>query len=283
MVGWRIEDAERKTGGLRYQVKGDRLKSGKARELAPKRLERLREILRIDHVVSVEELSRELKVSAATVRRDLGQLESLGEVRRVHGGAVGTESRLEEPLFDDKTSIAAREKQRIAQAALKYIKPNDTIFLDGGSTVLELARLVRDRSNLTVVTNSLRAAIELAAQGPRVIMIGGEFRRLSQTLVGALTRLTLNQVHLDRAFMGTIGLTLEEGLTTTDPSEAYTKELVMQHARQVILLADHSKVGKVSFACAGQLRKVQVLITDKQIDRKFASRLRKNGVEVVRV
>jgi DeoR/GlpR family transcriptional regulator of sugar metabolism len=261
---------------------GGKLKSGKPRELAPKRLQRLREILRIDHVVSVEELSRQLGVSSATVRRDLAQLESLGEVRRVHGGAVGTESRLEEPLFDDKTSIAAREKQRIAQAALKFIKPNDTIFLDGGSTVLELARLVRARSNLTVVTNSLRAAIELAAQGPRVILIGGEFRRLSQTLVGPLTRLTLDEVHVDKAFMGTIGLTVEEGLTTTDPSEAYTKELVMAHARQVFLLADHSKVGKVSFACAGQLEKVQVLITDKQIDRKLASQLRKNGVEVVR-
>ncbi len=266
----------------RTRIRGERLKSGKPRELAPKRLERLREILRIDHVVSVEELSRRLEVSAATVRRDLAQLESLGEVRRVHGGGVGTESRLEEPMFDDKTSIAAREKQRIAQAALKFIQPNDTIFLDGGSTVLELARLIRDRSNLTVVTNSLRAAIELAAQGPRVILIGGEFRRLSQTLVGPLTRLTLDEVHVDKAFMGTIGLTLEEGLTTTDPSEAYTKELVMQHARQVFLLADHSKVGKVSFACAGQLGRVQVLITDKQVDRKFSSQLRKDGVEVVR-
>jgi len=266
----------------RTRIRGERLKSGKPRELAPKRLERLREILRIDHVVSVEELCRRLEVSAATVRRDLAQLESLGEVRRVHGGGVGTESRLEEPMFDDKTSIAAREKQRIAQAALKFIQPNDTIFLDGGSTVLELARLIRDRSNLTVVTNSLRAAIELAAQGPRVILIGGEFRRLSQTLVGPLTRLTLDEVHVDKAFMGTIGLTLEEGLTTTDPSEAYTKELVMQHARQVFLLADHSKVGKVSFACAGQLGRVQVLITDKQVDRKFSSQLRKDGVEVVR-
>jgi DeoR/GlpR family transcriptional regulator of sugar metabolism len=258
------------------------MKSRKPRELAPKRIERLRQILRMDHVVSVEELSRQLEVSSATVRRDLAQLESLGEVRRVHGGAVGVESRLEEPLFDDKTSIAAREKQRIAQAALKFIKPNDTIFLDGGSTVLELARLVRERSNLTVVTNSLRAAIELAAQGPRLILIGGDFRRLSQTLVGPLTRLTLDEVHVDKAFMGTIGLSIEEGLTTTDPSEAYTKELVMEHARQVFLLADHSKAGKVSFACAGQLGKVQVLITDKQIDRKFTSQLRKNGVEVVR-
>ncbi len=252
------------------------------KDLAPQRHERLLQIMSKEHVVRVEELARQLRVSSATVRRDLDELEGLGEIRRVHGGAVGIGSRLEEPLFDDKTSLAAKEKQRIARAALKFIQPNDTVYLDGGSTVLELARLLKDRSNITVVTNSIRAAIELAARGPRLILIGGELRRLSQTLVGALTRLTLESLHLDRAFMGTIGLTLEEGLTTTDPSEAYTKELVMKHAQEVYLLADHSKVGKVSFTQAGQLERVRALIMDDGIDRKFAQRLRKLGVEVVR-
>ena len=158
------------------------------------------------------------------MRRDLDQLERSGAIRRVHGGAVSVESRLEEPVFDDKTSLAAREKRRIAEAALTFVEPGDTIYLDGGSTVLELARLLRERTNLTVVTNSLHAALELAGRGPRLIVIGGELRRLSQTMVGPLTRLVLHELHLDKAFMGTIGFTLNEGLTTTDPSEAYTKE-----------------------------------------------------------
>jgi DeoR family fructose operon transcriptional repressor len=258
------------------------MRRNRQKELAPARLDRLRRMLREDHVVRVGELSQQLQVSLATIRRDLDELESLGEIRRVHGGAVGVESRLEEPLFDDKTSIAAKEKHRIARAALKYIKPNQTIFLDGGSTVLELARLLRDRSNLTILTNSLRAAIELAASGPRLILIGGELRRLSQTLVGPLTRLTLQELQVDKAFMGTMGLSLQEGLTTTDPGEAYTKELVMEHAREVILLADHTKVGKISFSRAGQLDRVQVLITDRHVNRKFARELRKRGVVVVR-
>lgn len=252
------------------------------KDLAPRRHERLCQIVREEYVVRVEDLARQLRVSSATVRRDLEQLESLGEVRRVHGGAVGIESRLDEPLFDVKTSIAAREKQRIARAALTFIQPNDTIFLDGGSTVLELARLIKDRMNITVATNSIRAALELAARGPRLILIGGEFRRLSQTLVGTLTRFTLDGLHLDKAFMGTIGITLEEGLTTTDPNEAYTKELVMRHAREVYLLADHSKIGKVSFSQAGLLERVGVVITDNPVDRKFAQRLRKRGVNLVR-
>jgi len=253
------------------------------KDLAPKRWERLRRILSQDPVVRVNDLAKQLRVSPATIRRDLDELESLGEIRRVHGGGVSTGSRLEEPLFDDKTSIAAREKRRIAEAALRYVKPNDTVFLDGGSTVLELARLLRDRSNLTVVTNSLRAAVELSGRGPRLIVIGGELRRLSQTTVGPLTRFTIRELHVDEAFMGTMGLSLEEGLTTTDPSEAYTKDLVMEHAREVVLLADSSKVGKISFSRSGQLAKVRILVTDTRMDRRFSRELRKRGVKVVRV
>ena len=251
------------------------------RDLAPKRLDHLRQLIRQHQIMRLDELCRHLKVSAATVRRDLDELESLGEIRRVHGGAVSVESRLEEPLFDDKTSIAAKEKHRIARAALKYIEPNDTIYLDGGSTVLELARLLKDRTNFTVLTNSLRAATELAARGPRLLMIGGEFRRLSQTLVGPLTRHVLSELHVDKAFMGTIGLSLDEGLTTTDPSEAYTKELVMHHAREVFLLADSSKIHKISFTRSGRLENIRVLITDAMIDRAFAKNLRKKGIELV--
>jgi DeoR/GlpR family transcriptional regulator of sugar metabolism len=249
--------------------------------LAPKRWELLRGILGQDRVVRVEELTRQLGVSPATIRRDLSELEKLGELRRVYGGAVSTGGRLDEPLFDDKTSVAAVEKRRIASAAVKYIKPNDTIYLDGGSTVLELARLLKERSNVTIVTNSLRAAAELAGRGPRLILVGGELRRLAQTTVGPLTRFMIRELHVDKAFMGTIGLSLAGGLTTTDPSEAYTKELVMEQAREVILLADSSKAHKISFTRAGRLEKVRVLITDRQFDRKLAKELRKRGIETV--
>jgi DeoR/GlpR family transcriptional regulator of sugar metabolism len=256
--------------------------NGNQKELAPRRLDNLRELIRGKGVIRVEEICSRLRVSPATVRRDLDQLEEAGTIRRVHGGAVSVESRLEEPLFDDKASIAAREKRRIAGAALQFIEPGDTIYLDGGSTVLELARLLHERTNLTVVTNSLRAAHELAGRGPRLILVGGELRRLSQTMVGPLTRCILQELHVDKAFMGTIGLTLKEGLTTTDPGEAYTKELVMSQARHVILLADSGKAGKVAFASAGRLENIHVLITDKQLDKHFARELVKKGIKVIK-
>lgn len=250
--------------------------------LAPQRWDNLRALIRDSGVIRVEDLCRRLKVSPATVRRDLDQLERGGAIRRVHGGAVSVESRLDEPVFADKTSRAAREKRRIAEAALTFIEPGDTVYLDGGSTVLELARLLRERTNLTVVTNSLYAAHELAGRGPRLIVIGGELRRLSQTMVGPLTERVLQELHLDKAFMGTIGLALDEGLTTTDHSEAFTKKLVMGQARQVIVLADSSKAGKVSFANAGGWENVHVLITDKQIEKTFAKELTKKNIKVIR-
>jgi DeoR family transcriptional regulator, fructose operon transcriptional repressor len=257
--------------------------NGNQKELAPRRLDNLRELIRGKGVIRVEEICSQLRVSPATVRRDLGQLEKTGAIRRVHGGAVSVESRLEEPLFDDKASMAAREKHHIAEAALQFVEAGDTIYLDGGSTVLEFARLLHDRTNLTVVTNSLRAAHELAGRGPRLILIGGELRRISQTMVGPLTRCILSELHVDKAFMGTIGLTLKEGLTTTDPGEAYTKELVVKRARQVILLADSGKAGKVAFARAGGLEHVHAVVTDKQLDKNFAKELTKHGIKLIRV
>ena len=250
------------------------------RDLAPERQNRMLEILRQRGAVRVDELCEALGVSPATIRRDLEILESAGGLRRVHGGAVSGQSRLEEPLFDDKTGLADEEKRAIARTALAYIREGDTVYLDGGSTLLELARLLRDRGDITVVTNSLRAAAELAASGPRLMLLGGEFRRRSQTVVGTMTRATLDTIYLDVAFMGTIGLDLEAGLTTTDPNEAFTKQLVMTRARRVVLLADSSKIGKVSFAHAGALDAIGVFITDRGADGAFLKRARKLGLAV---
>lgn len=246
------------------------------------RQENMAALLRERGVARVPELVEAFAVSPATVRRDLEVLEEQGRIRRVHGGAVALESRLEEPLFDDKTAIAAREKRRIAEFACARIERSDTVYLDGGSTVLELARLLVDRTDITVVTNSLRAAIELSGRGPRLILVGGELRRLSQTTVGPLTRPVIDVLRTDKAFMGTMGLSWPEGLTTSDPGEAYTKELAMRHATHVFVLADHQKAGKALFARAGDPQLVQTLITDERFPDALAKTLKQNGWQVER-
>lgn len=248
--------------------------------LAPQRREQIRKVVKQGGIARVEDLRKNLKVSVATIRRDLEILEEEGKVRRVHGGAVSMESRLEESVFDDKTSLASKEKIRIAEEAYSMIGTEESIFLDGGSTTLFLARMLTGRNDLTVVTNSLRAASELAEKGPRVILTGGELRRLSQTMVGPLSSAVLNQVRVDKAFMGTMGYCLMNGLTTTDPNEAFVKSLVAEHARQVILLADSSKAEKVSFARFSEWKQIDLLISDDGLTEVLAKSLRKLGLVV---
>jgi DeoR/GlpR family transcriptional regulator of sugar metabolism len=251
------------------------------KDLAPERQERLLHLIRTSGTVRVEALPEALGVSSATARRDLDALEAKGLIRRVHGGAMSTENRRDEPLFDDKVSVALKEKRAIAAHAADLVQSGDTVFLDGGSTTLELARLLSARTDITIVTNSLRATQELAASGPPVILIGGQLRRRSQTMVGSLTRLLLAHLHIDRAFMGTIGITADSA-TTTDPDEAFTKELVMRQAAEVILLADHTKAGKVSFATVGSLDDIDMLITDNAFDPRLEKSLAKKGVRTIR-
>ena len=248
--------------------------------LAPQRRENIRLLVRENGVARVEDLRRELKVSVATIRRDLEVLEEEGKVRRVHGGAVSMENRLEEAVFDDKTNQYSKQKHAIAAKAYELIGQEESLFLDGGSTILCLARLLKDREDLTVVTNSLRAAAELGDSGPRVILTGGELRRISQTMVGPLTSAVLSQVRVDKAFMGTMGFCLKNGLTTTDPNEAFVKALVTEQASQVVLLADSSKAEKVSFARVSDWNSVDILLSDSQLPKTFTKQLPKHGLKV---
>jgi DeoR/GlpR family transcriptional regulator of sugar metabolism len=255
--------------------------NGNVVAFAPERRERLRQIVRSRHAVRVEDLRSELGVSTATIRRDLDELEESGALRRVHGGAVAVDIRPIEARFEAKVARNAAQKQRIAARAAEMVEADSTVFIDAGSTCLELARLLADRTDLTVVTNSLPAIVELAGRGPRLVVLGGELRPLSQALVGPLTARILEALYVDRAFMGTFSLSLDAGLTTTDPSEAFTKEQVLTRAREVILLVDSSKLGTRSFAHAGRLDQIDVVITDADLGEEADTVFAHAGVRTV--
>lgn len=232
-------------------------------------------------VGTITDLSAQLNVSEATVRRDLQSLEEQGKARRVHGGAVRVQFPRTEPIFAKKATFHADEKEQIAKFALEFIDDDDSIFLDGGSTVLTLARKLDQRKNLTIVTNSIMAAAELMESPHRLILLGGEFRAISRTLVGPLTAQIVNSLHINKAFMGTIGFTAESGISTTDPGEAYTKELIMRRAGKVIVLADSSKIGAPSFVTSGSIKDIDVVISDCNISEQVVKKLTKQHVEVI--
>jgi DeoR/GlpR family transcriptional regulator of sugar metabolism len=123
----------------------------------------------------------------------------------------------------------------------------------------------------------------LSGRGPKLILIGGELRRLSETLVGPLTAGPLDELHFDTAFMGTMGVTIEHGLTTSDPGEAFTKQRAMKRARRAVLLADSGKVGHTAFAHAGPVTDIHVFITDRKLPAKSARLFRKLQVQVIPV
>jgi DeoR/GlpR family transcriptional regulator of sugar metabolism len=248
---------------------------------APERRERVKQIVKSRHAVRVEDLKAELGVSTATIRRDLHELEEAGELRRVHGGAVSVEQRPIEARFEAKAAKYPEQKRRIAERAAAMVEPDSKVYIDAGSTCLELAKLLAHRTDITVVTNSLPAIVELAGQGPRLIVIGGELRALSQALVGPLSTKVLDELYLDHAFVGTFSLSLDAGLTTTDPAEAFTKEQVLAHARDAVLLVDGSKIGTRSFAHAGHLDQLDVVITDAELDEEVRATFEHAGVRVL--
>lgn len=252
-----------------------------ARHLAPQRQQRILDIVSSRRAARLEDLASALGVSVATARRDLDELASRGLLRRVHGGAVASDAQ-REPHFEAKAVEAAAEKERIAARAVSLLAPDDTVYLDSGSTVLAVARLLRGWDRLTVVTNSLPIANELGGHGPTLILAGGEFRATSQAFVGPLSRHLLENLHVTKALIGAYAFSLEDGLSTTDAAEAFTKTLALERATEVIVLADSRKLGAHSFAHAGRLDQVDVLVTDTGIDDRLAQTLAQAGITVIK-
>lgn len=248
--------------------------------LTPEREQLILQLLG-DKGMTIAELSQEIGVSEATVRRDLDSLAVQGKVVRVHGGAMRVAFPRIEPGFSQKASLHADEKASIATRAAALIMDGETIYLDGGSTVFGLVRHLAGKQRLTIVTNSLTAAFELMDSPHRLILVGGECRPISRSLVGPLTAPVIGMLHIDKAFMGTIGFTVNDGASTTDPNEAFTKEQAMKRAEQVVVLADSSKIGVPAFARNGTIADIDILVTDRQLSKRQRKALEEHGIEVL--
>jgi DeoR family fructose operon transcriptional repressor len=228
--------------------------------------------------VDVAEVATALGVTSETVRKDLIRLEHDGLLRRVHGGAVPIESMSFEPRVAARTEFA-EAKERIAKAALAHLPDEGSVLLDAGSTTSRLAELLPSDRTLTVFTNTLPIALALLGR-PNVTVhtLGGRLRGPTSAEVGPWADRSLRELNVDVAFLGTNGISLERGLTTPDPTEAATKELMLSAARRRILLADHSKVGLVSLCKHGELGDIDLLICDTDLPRDQRRALTATGL-----
>ena len=249
----------------------------------PDRLSRIVEQLSANGSVGVGDLATSLGVSAATVRRDLALLEEQRLLARTHGGAVAHGVLYELPLRY-RSARHQEEKARIARAAVERVPDGAAVGMTGGTTTTEAARALSDRRGLTVVTNSLSIASELAVRPTlKLVVTGGVARPESYELVGPLAEASLAGLNLDVVLIGVDGITAAAGLTTHHEVEAHTNRALISRARRVIVVADSSKVGQVAFARICELGAVHEVITDVAADAAEVAAIREAGVEITLV
>lgn len=254
-----------------------------AQMLAAERRFRIREILSAQRTVSATELARVLGVTGATIRRDLEALEQEGLLVRSHGGAVSrASSTAYQGSYDYLLHVNETEKQAIAREAAKLILDGDTVFLEGSTTVFELARCIQRRSRLTVVTNSPAIVVQFQhSPGVSVISTGGYLHKDTLYLQGVWTRRVLAEIRLDKAVLGVTGIDPEFGMSTADHPEAEIKQLLLRAARQRIALGDHTKFGRQNFAFVAPVTDIDILVTDSGVEQKYVEQLRDKGIQVI--
>lgn len=249
--------------------------------LPAERHRRIQDVLGERHVVRVSTLSDLLGVSEVTVRRDLEALERRGYVERIHGGAVATRRMRTEPRYLEAMTTHPEEKRLIGRAAARLVEAGDTLFLNGGTTTLEVFRHL-DTTDVKVVTNHVGIALESADREVELVLIGGHYRPPSNSLVGPFATENLRRVNATKAFIGAEGVSRRSGLTTPSAVEAEIARMMIEGTSgEVVLVADHSKMGTVAdFVIAG-LDRVDRLVTDGRIDEEYRAGLAEAGVDVV--
>jgi len=228
----------------------------------------LQELLRHGEV-SVDSLAKHFNVSAATIRRDLSELERQGLLRRIHGGAGPVAPMLYEPFrhlssFQEQEEKCAAEKRQIGLTAASLISDGETIAIGAGTTTTQLARCIRHRKGITILTNAINIAMELSHLPEiKVSMTGGSLSGDWFALVGDVAQRNVSEMFFDKAFIGVDGAHAEHGMTTNYSDQAATHRAMMRQARQRIVVADHRKIGTIGRSLIWPTNEIDKLIVDK--------------------
>ncbi len=250
--------------------------------LSEERRRKILELLERDGRVVVKDLSRRFSTSLITIRKDLESLHEQGRIQRAHGGALPVEAAAQrDPSLHEKERLHRREKHRIAEAAVRLVQPGHVIILDSGTTSAAIARVARNIPNLTVITNGVNIASDLAGTNVEVILTGGTLRKNSFSLVGPLAEDSLRHVSADLLFLAVDGFDVDYGLTTPNLLEAKVNRVMMDSAKTTVVVCDSSKFGRRSLSLIAPTSAVQHAITDDKIPPKVLRSLRDSGVKVI--
>ena len=230
------------------------------------------------------ELSDQLGISRITIRKDLEHLQSQGLIQRSHGGAIPAHSSaLFDPSLKEKQSLHSEQKSRIASAAVDLVRENQCIILDSGTTTTAIAQALRKFSRLTVITNAVNIAGELASSEFEVILTGGTLRPNSFSLVGPIAEEVLREIHADLFFLGVDGFHPQVGFTTPNILESRVNRAMVQAAKTVVAVCDSTKFGRQSLALIIPPQEVDVIITDVGLPKHYAEQIEKLGIRLLMV
>ncbi|MEW5975137.1 MAG: transcriptional repressor AgaR [Acidobacteriota bacterium] len=252
--------------------------------LSEERRTQILQLIQENGKVRVRELSRRFNTSEVTIRNDLRKLHERGHLQRAHGGAITPETVRVDPSLYEKAKLHAAEKQRIGAAAAALVNNGETIILDSGTTTQQIARHIRNKKNLKVITNAINVAMEILGLADiEVILLGGVVRRNSFSVVGHFATDMLKHLLADKLFIGVDACDLNFGLTTPNLEESHVNRAMVQIAREKILVADSSKFGKHSLSRIVSVFEMDKVISDRNLPESIQSALRAEGVDVLLV
>ena len=242
------------------------------------RQNRILEILGRDNRTSVNALSDMLEVSSVTIRQDLNHLEAEGLLKRVHGGAVLKDG----DNLDNRLARNYQKKQRIAKKAAARVNEGETILIESGSANVLLARELVKIRKVTIMTTNVYIARQFRKNAQaNIVILGGIYQPDSETLVGKMTRACIDQINIDKAFIGIDGYTTEDGFTLRDMFRAEISSHIVRKARDVCVVSDSSKFGKTGLTRICHLKDIQHVATDSDLDQRYRDELRASGIDLI--
>jgi DeoR/GlpR family transcriptional regulator of sugar metabolism len=245
------------------------------------RQQQLQQLFEKNGRLLVTEICEHFGISEATARRDLDVLAQNGKIQRFFGGAVLIRKAAPEEPILRRSHDQEDEKERIGRAAAALVNNNETVFLGSGTTVLQVAKNLAGRP-LTIITNSL-PIINILADDPQVnlIALGGIFRASERSFIGHITEQSLQDLRADKVIIGIHAVSLEHGLTNDYLPETMTDRTILQIGQKVVIVADHTKFGRVSTVHVAPVEKVNTIVTDSQVDGEMVDLLKAKQIEMI--
>ncbi|KOP71669.1 DeoR/GlpR family DNA-binding transcription regulator [Cytobacillus solani] len=245
------------------------------------RQKKIIDLLTIKKVLKISELTDKLNVSVDTLRRDLNLLTKQGKIEKIYGGVKIVESKFGESAIDERMISHLEEKESIARTCSEWINDGDCIFIDSGSTTYQIAKYIKNKKNLTVVTNSIPVITELMNTDVELIIIGGKIRKNEQSVVTFDYLFNFNELNILKAFICTSGITLERGISDYNVEEALTRKKIIERSKEIYVAADSTKFGKDVTIAIAPIEQINYIITDENVNKDLINEFRHTNTELI--